>query len=155
MKKRDRLMAIFWILFGLTISIWSATFAFGGPEDPGPGFFPLGLGLIIAAFGMIMFFQTMKRKEDDPLRPSAPFVLHRAGVRRVVFCLLGMLFSAALFKTLGFVLAMFLMILFMMRTIEPQKWRTALFYSVISALGSLFIFKFLLKTMLPNGILGF
>ena len=148
-------MAIIWILLGLTISIWSATFPFGGLEDPGPAYFPLCAGLIIIVFGVIMFFQARKPKESDSLRPSEPFIPHRAAVMRVLFCLVGMSLSAALFEILGFVLTMFLMILFMMRTIEPQKWRTALFYSVISALGSLFVFKFLLKTSLPSGFLGF
>ena len=55
MKKKDTAMAIVWVLLGLTISIWSATFPFGGLEDPGPAFFPLGTGLFIIAFGMIMF----------------------------------------------------------------------------------------------------
>lgn len=148
-------MAIFWIILGLTISIWSATFPFGGMEDPGPAYFPLGAGLIIIVFGVVMFFQTTKRKESDPLKPSRPLIPHRAAVMRVLFCLVGMSLATALFEILGFVLTMFLMILFMMRTIEPQKWRTALFYSLISALGSLFVFKVLLKTSLPSGFLGF
>ena len=148
-------MAIIWILLGLTISIWSATFPFAGLEDPGPAYFPLGAGLIIIVFGVIMFFQTTKPKESVSLKPSGPLIPHRAAVMRVLFCLMGMSLSAVLFEILGFVLTMFLMILFMMRTIEPQKWRIALFYSVISALGSLFIFKVLLKTSLPSGFLGF
>ncbi len=155
MKKRERLMAIFWILLGLTIAIWSATFPFGGLEDPGPAYFPLGAGLMIILFGVIMFSQTRKRKESDSLRPYEPLLPHRAAAMRVLFCLVGMSLSAAFFNILGFVLTMFLMILFMMRTIDPKKWRTALFYSVISALGSLFVFKFLLKTSLPSGFLGF
>jgi len=155
MKKRERLMAIIWVLLGLTISIWSATFPFGDLEDPGPAYFPLGAGLMIAVFGIIMFFHTTKRNENDSLRPSEPLIPHRTAVMRVVFCLVGMSLSAALFEILGFVLTMFLMILFMMRTIEPQKWRAALFYSLISALGSLFVFKVLLKTSLPGGLLGF
>ncbi len=148
-------MAIVWIILGLTISIWSATFPFGGLEDPGPAYFPLGAGLIIIVFGVIMFFQARKSKESDSLRPSEPFIPHRAAVMRVLFCLVGMSLATVLFEILGFVLTMFLMILFMMRTIEPQKWRTALFYSLISALGSLFVFKVLLKTSLPSGFLGF
>lgn len=74
---------------------------------------------------------------------------------RVVFCLCGMALSAVLFEAFGFVLSMFLMILFMMRTIDPQKWKTSLFYSLISALGSFFVFRILLKTQLPSGFLGF
>jgi hypothetical protein len=155
MKKRDTIMAIFWILLGLTISIWSATFPFGGLEDPGPAYFPTALGLIIIVIGMIMLFRARKGKEENALRPSEPAISHRAAVMRVIFCLAGMTLSAVFFEILGFILTMFLMILFMMRTIDPQKWRKALFYSLISALGSLFVFRVLLKTQLPVGFLGF
>ena len=155
MKKRDIVMAVFWILLGLIISVWSATFPFGNLQDPGPAYFPSGLGLIIVVIGMLMLIRARKAKEGNALRPLEPPVSHRAAVRRVVLCLAGMTLSAILFETLGFVLTMFLMILFMMRTIAPQKWKTALFYSLISALGSLFVFRVLLKTQLPSGFFGF
>lgn len=148
-------MAIFWIALGITISIWSATFPFGGLEDVGPGFFPLATGLILTVLGTILFFQSKRRKEGASPTPSKSLIHHRAAVMRVLFCLVGMSVSAAIFETLGFVLTMFLMILFMMRTIEPQKWRVALFYSLVSAVGSFVLFNVLLKTSLPHGILGF
>ena len=154
MKKKDSIMAVFWILLGLTISIWSSRFPFGGLAHPGPAYFPLGTGLAITAFGVIMFFQARRGEKVNPSRSPEPLVSHRAAVVRVVLCLCGMVLSAVLFETLGFVLTMFLMILFMMRTIAPQKWKTSLFYSLMSALGSFFIFKVLLKTQLPSGILG-
>ena len=155
MKKRDLGMAVFWVLLGITISIGSSRFPFGGLAHPGPAYFPGGLGLVITIFGVIVFFQARKAREEGGVKPSAPPSPNRAATRRVVFCLAGMTLSAVLFETLGFVLTMFLMILFMMRTIAPQKWKTALFYSVVSALGSLFVFKVLLKTQLPGGLLGF
>ena len=148
-------MAIFWILLGMTIAAWSATFPFGNLEDPGPAYFPAALGLIVAVIGILLLIRARKAKEGNALRPLKPSVSHRAAVRRVVLCLAGMTLSAVLFETLGFVLTMFLMILFMMRTIAPQKWKTALFYSLISALGSLFVFRVLLKTQLPSGFFGF
>jgi len=155
MKNRDSMMAMFWVLLGLTISIWSSRFPFGGLTHPGPAYFPLGTGLLITVFGIIMFFQARKGRESDSLSPSERSVPHRAAIMRVVFCLGGMVLSAVLFETLGFIVAMFFMILFMMRTIAPQQWKTSLFYSLISALGSLFVFKVLLKTQLPSGFLGF
>jgi hypothetical protein len=155
MKKNDIFMAMFWILLGLTISIWSATFPFGRLAHPGPAYFPVGLGLVIIVFGMIVFFQAWKARKEREGKPSAPPSSNRAATTRVFFCLAGMTLSAVLFETLGFILTMFFMILFMMRTIAPQKWKTALFYSVVSALGSLFVFRVLLKTQLPSGFFGF
>jgi putative tricarboxylic transport membrane protein len=155
MKKNDIVMAMFWILLGLTISIWSSTFPFGGLAHPGPAYFPVGLGLVIIVFGVIVFFQVWKARKEGEGKPSPSPSSKEAATRRVVFCLTGMVVSAVLFERLGFVLTMFFMVLFMMRTIAPQKWKTALFYSIVSASGSLFVFKVLLKTQLPSGFLGF
>lgn len=155
MKNRDKIMAIFWTLLGITIAVWSFTFPFGNLEDPGPGYFPFALGFIIALIGILMLIQTRKVENQNRSRPVKPHVSRGPAVRRVLLYLTAMMLSAIFLETLGFVVTMFLMMLFMMRTIAPQRWRTALFYSVVSASGSLFIFKILLKTQLPEGFLGF
>jgi len=155
MKNRDTITAIFWTVLGVTIAVWSSTFPFGNLEDPGPAYFPAALGLIIAVIGILLLVREKKAEKPKTLRPLEPRVSHGPAVRRVVLYLAAMALSAVLFEVLGFVLTMFLMILFMMRTIAPQGWRTALFYSLISALGSLFVFRILLKTQLPGGFLGF
>lgn len=147
-------MAIFWILLGLTISIWSATFPFGASEAPGPGFLPLTLGLILILLGSILFVQRITQKGIISSRASVPLIPVGAAFKRVTFTLGGMLLSTALLEYLGFILTVFFLILFLMRAIQPHKWRIALFYAVISALSSYVIFKVLLKTSLPRGLLG-
>ena len=148
-------MAVFWIVLGMTITVWSATFPFGNLEEPGPATFPTALGLIILVMGLLLLLRGRRTKEGDALRSPRPPVSYRAAARRVVLYLAGMTVAAVLLEVLGFVLTMFLMILFLMRTISPQRWKTALFYSLISALGSLVVFRILLKTQLPGGFLGF
>jgi len=146
-------MAVFWMLLGLTVSIWSATFPFGDWKSPGPALFPMGTGLLIILFGIIILFQAWKPKEGGSSTPYFIF-LHRAGAKRVVYCLVGMVAAGAAFDYVGFVITIFLMILFMMLTIDRQPLKKALFYSVISALGAFLIFKVILKTTLPGGFLG-
>jgi hypothetical protein len=155
MKNRDRIMAIFWTLLGITIAVWSSTFPFGNLEDPGPGYFPFALGFIIALIGILLLVQARKAENKNPSKPVKPSVSDGPAVRRVLLYLTAMILSTIFLETVGFVVTMFLMMLFMMRTIAPQRWRTALFYSLVSALGSLFVFKILLKTLLPVGFLGF
>jgi putative tricarboxylic transport membrane protein len=155
MKNRDMIMAIFWIILGLTIAVWSATFPFGNLEDPGPAYFPVGTGVIIGVIGVLLLIQVLKRRESNTPGPLQPRASCPGAARRVVFYLAGVILSAVVLEVFGFVLTMFFMILFMMRTIAPQRWTKALFYSSISALGSMFVFRVLLKTQLPGGFLGF
>jgi hypothetical protein len=42
-----------------------------------------------------------------------------------------------------------------MRTIQPQKWNVTIVYAFLSAAGSFVVFKVLLKSQLPSGLLGF
>ena len=156
MKNRDARIAVFWILLGTTIAVWSSTFPFGNLEDPGPAYFPTAMGVIIAVIGVLLFVQSRKAgKANGASVDPAGRASRGPAVRRVVLYLAAMVGCTVFLEVLGFALAMFLMILFMMRTIAPQRWRTAVFYSLICALGSLFVFKVLLKTQLPSGFLRF
>lgn len=155
MRKRDRVMAIFWILLGITVSIWSATFPFGGWEAPGPAFLPFTLGFILILLGNILFFQTIARKGKGSTEIFHSLIPKGAAFTRVVMALGGMLLSVVFLEYLGFILTTFFLILFLMRTIQPQKWRVVLFYALVSTFGSVIIFKVLLKTPLPRGPFGF
>jgi hypothetical protein len=154
-KKREHVMGTFWILLGLTISIWSATFPFGGLKAPGPAFLPLACGLILILLGVILLLQERVRKTDSAVKVSGRLFPGGAAGRRVAFTLGGMVLSAILLVPLGFVLTVFFLILFLMRAIQPQKWSVSVFYAFVSAGGALIVFKVLLKAQLPGGFLGF
>ena len=148
-------MSVFWIVLGLTISIWSATFPLGGLQDPGPALLPLACGLIVILLGSIMLFQEKTRKGDSPVKASERLFPQGAPGMRVALTLGATLLCAILLVPLGFVLTVFLLILFLMRAIQPQKWSVAVFYSFVSAAGAFIVFKVLLKSQLPGGFLGF
>ena len=154
MKKTELIVAIFWIILGLTISIWSATFPLGSWESIGPALLPMACGLILILLGCIIFVQTKKQKRK-PVRPVVSQIPQRVAFTRVALSLGGMFLSAVVFDFLGFVLTLFLLILFLMQAIQPVKWRTAIFYAFVFTLGSYLLFQFLLKTTLPHGFLGF
>jgi putative tricarboxylic transport membrane protein len=153
-KDRDFIMGIIWILLGLTISIWSATFPFGDMEEPGPAWLPLALGIVLILLGIIMFFQARIPKEKNLARFTEPLFPRGGAAIRVACVLGGMLLYAALLEILGFGFTTFFLILFFMRTIEPQTWRVSVFYALIYGISFLFVFKVLLKTSLPSGLLG-
>ena len=104
MKKRDAVTAIFWIILGLTISIWSATFPFGSWEAPGPAIFPLACGLILIFLGRYPVLPSRKQNEERPTETFVPLIPHGAAFIRVALSLGGMLLSAVFLELLGFVL---------------------------------------------------
>lgn len=154
MIKQDIVMAICWIILGLTISIWSATFPFGSWVDVGPAFLPLACGLILVFLGIVLLFKARKENEGKPIEVIRPIFPRGAAFTRVALTLVGMLLSSVFLDFLGFVLTVFFLILFLMRAIEPQKWRVAILYALISTIGAYVLFQVLFKTTLPKGILG-
>jgi hypothetical protein len=66
-----------------------------------------------------------------------------------------MFLAAVLLDKVGFILTIFCLVLLLLRTVEPRRWRTDLFYVVTFTIGSFFLFQVLLKVALPRGVLGF
>jgi len=154
MKKRDKVMGVVWILLGLTISIWSSTFPFGGLESPGPGYLPFMLGLLLIILGIILLLSAMLQTHSVSRHTVKPLIPDGPGLSRIALTLGAMGLSAAVFEYLGFVLTAFFLILFLMRTVHPQKWRAAVFYAFLTAVSAFIVFRLLLKTSLPKGIMG-
>lgn len=153
MGLKDRVMGFLWMLLGITISIWSATFPFGGMSDPGPGYLPLACGLIIGLLGTVLLFSPAKPEANQPIKHGKSIFPRGAAARRVLLTIASMGFCAAVMSILGFVLSAFFMSLFLMRSVGPVKWKTAIFFAILYSFCSFFIFKVLLKTQLPVGTL--
>lgn len=69
LRNRDRsdvLLAIAIIAFGLFIVHGGLALSIGTPRRIGPGFFPLGLGAIIALLGLGVLFEPQPAREDGP-----------------------------------------------------------------------------------------
>lgn len=149
MERQDRAMGLLWMLLGIIISAWSATFPFGGIEEPGAGYLPLACGVIIAVLGAILVARPANANDPGgkPIFPRGP-----AG-RRVALTIAAMGVCTALLYVLGFILSVFFMVLFLMRSVGPVKWKAALLYAVLYSSASYFVFKVLLKTQFPAGIL--
>ena len=152
---RDSVTAIFWVVVGGVISIWSATYPFGDWNAPGPAFLPLATGLILIVLGIFLFIHDRGRKQEGPPGTSKPLLPRGKTLLRVVISLGIIVLSALLFKILGFVLTVFLMLLFLKETIQAEKVKAALFYALVSTLGGVIVFQVLLKIRFPKGPFSF
>ncbi len=155
MERRDEITALCWIIIGLIISIWSSTFPFGRWDQIGPAILPFASGLILILLGTILFLQARKREKEKKVENIIPLILRGKPLKRVIWSAGGMFLSALLFQFVGYLLTTFLLSISLIRINEPQNWRKDLFYSFVFTLGSYILFKVLLKTSLPIGLLGF
>jgi len=108
---------------------------------PGPGFFPVVLGLALcgaslALGGSILMFRAAKRVSiGNTYIWSTPIAL---------------IALAILFERLGFVPSIALFIGFFLRLLSDLKWVTCVVAAVAAAIGAYLFFSYLLGVSLPS-----
>jgi hypothetical protein len=101
-SQKDFWSGVMFILAGVGFAWGATSYNFGSAARPGPGYFPFGLGILLAILGAVIALKalTVPTKDGDPVGSIAwrPLVLIVAGV--VVFGLvlpkLGMILSLPL-----------------------------------------------------------
>ena len=149
MKHPDIISGLFWLCLGLLISLWSTAYRIGNIADPGPGFMPLLLGLLLIVLSFVLLVQAKRRAPQTP----APSLL-QGGWKKVVYTVSIIVLATFLFERLGYLITFFLLLILLIRGAGPQRWRTTLLIAFFSALSVYLIFVLLLKQQLPKGLWG-
>jgi len=150
MKRRDLISGLFWLAVGLILSIWSTRYQIGSLVQPGPGFLPLALGILLILLSLIVIFAARK-----PLRTAQAASASSAGDgwKRVAYTVLVLMVAAFFFETVGYLLTFFLLILLLMIGAGRKSWKRILLVAFCSALGVYLVFVVLLEQPLPRGFL--
>jgi hypothetical protein len=62
---------------------------------------------------------------------------------------------AVILERIGFLVNTFLLLVFLLKVVEPQSWKTAIIAGLVTALASELLFNVILRAQIPSGILGF
>jgi putative tricarboxylic transport membrane protein len=153
MKRYDQMSGLVWLIFAIYICIESSRLSFGSFHNPGPGFLPLLVGLLLGIFSIIVFLQaTLSGKPQESLPPWYP----QERWKKLIWVLVALFAYAMCLETLGFLISTFLLLVFLFRAgIETQRWIWAIGGSAIASFSSYAVFELWLKTQLPKGFLGF
>jgi len=147
MKKEAIVTSILFLLLALGAFIESMKLPFGRISAPAAGFFPTILAVLLALTSLFIFV--------DALRGSHDGVPHGEPLKwkKILLTLGSLLVFGLVFERLGYLLATFLFILFLLRAVERQSWGLALSVALSASLVSYIIFGLLLGTPLPAGLL--
>ena len=147
MKKEAIVTSILFLLLALGAFIESMKLPFGRISAPAAGFFPTILAVLLALTSLFIFVDALRGSHDD--------VPHGEPLKwkKILLTLGSLLVFGLVFERLGYLLATFLFILFLLRAVERQSWRLALSVALSASLVSYIVFGLLLGTPLPAGLL--
>jgi len=64
-SQRDLVAGLLFVCTGVAFAWGSTSYEFGNAANPGPGYFPFGLGVILAALGSMVLFKALTVETPD------------------------------------------------------------------------------------------
>lgn len=142
-SQRDFWSGLMFVGVGVAFA-WGATeYSFGSSARPGPGYFPFGLGILLALLGSLVLFKalTLESEGGDPIGKIAwrPLLVIVAAI---------VVFGVAI-PRLGLACTLPLVITLSALAGDEFRWRDVLISSVVLTLGSWALFIWGLKLTVP------
>jgi putative tricarboxylic transport membrane protein len=150
MRRSDIAAGLILLGFAGVILLQSRGLAFGNIRTPHTGFFPSVLALLLVILSLVLLGQALRKSESG----TSLWQISAESWKRIGFILGAMIGFALVLERLGYLLSTFILMVFLLRAIEPQRWIVVITVALLTALVSYVIFASLLGIPLPAGILG-
>lgn len=150
-KRADIITAIVLIAFAVFIIVNAVHMKIMQQYAPGPGFFPLLLGILLIILSLGILWQGIDPKKADKKTAFASKERTLSSVKLI----LGLAVYAAVLETLGYIIATFLLVLYIMLFVSKDKVKLSIITSLCITLLIFLIFQVGLQLHLPMGLLKF
>lgn len=142
-SQKDFWSGLMFVVVGVVFT-WGATnYNFGESARPGPGYFPFGLGILLAILGGIVLFKALTIESD-----GGDKIGHIAWKPLSIITAAVVIFGAAL-PRLGMVISLPLLIVVSCLASDEFHWKDALISCVVLTIGSWAIFIKGLNLVIP------
>ncbi len=153
MKRDEAIVGVVIFLFGGVTALLSLRMPIGTFRTSGTGMFPLFLGILLmilsGAFILKIFFQG----KEGQVKKEASIESSESPIQLILF--LGTMALATLFfNQLGYPLTSFLLMVALLRILGIKRWGLNILISVVTAVGSYFLFVKWLDIPMPKGWIG-
>ena len=136
---------------GIGISYGGYDLHLGNLRDPGPGFMFFWVGVIMIGLSLIVLIKAVREKGQ---RGELKVLWTQIRWKKVLLVLAALSVYAYVLTPLGFIPTTILLLIFLFKAVEPQKWSYAILGAVVCTLAAYGLFGFWLGCQLPQGLLG-
>lgn len=153
MKKGELYAAVFWIAFGLFISIYAyVKLGIGKLNTPGSGLFPFSLGLLFSILAVPALIRILRQREQKGKPEEKEPDRGETVYGKVILVIVTLFAYAILLEPLGFILTTFFVMTLLFRSAGFKRWIIAITYSGVVVLITYFLFTYL-GVRFPPGVL--
>lgn len=133
-SQRDFWAGLLFVVVGIAFAIGARTYNMGDSARPGPGYFPFGLGVILAVMGAFILFEALTVETSDG-EPVGAFAWRPIGVITFAVVLFGLLLPK-----LGMVVALPLLVFISAMASDEFHWLTAAISAVVLTIFAWLVF---------------
>jgi hypothetical protein len=144
MFRRNAVAAGLALALGVAAIFESAKLPLGTVRNPGQGFFPWWIGVVIVLLALVLLTQALTSRT----RANQQAAGRIAKVTALLLVLAAYIF---LLDFLGYLICTFFLVLFMLRATDRHRWPVALSMALFTAVGSYVVFAIWLSVPLPRG----
>jgi putative tricarboxylic transport membrane protein len=138
-----------WLAFGLWVTWEGYKIGLGELHEPGSGFAVFWLGIIATVLAVAVVVSAIANPS-----PSVSSLWRNTRWQKVLLVIALLLVFGFFFEKIGFIPCAFILLIVLMRVIDPVPWPQALIVSVGSVLCVWFLLAKFLKIQLPAGLLA-
>jgi hypothetical protein len=142
-SQKDFWSGLMFVVVGLGFAWGATTYSFGSSARPGPGFFPFGLGLLMAALGGLVLFKALVIETEDG-EPIGAWAF-----KPLIIVMLSVSVFGFLLPRLGMALSLPILIVMVSLAGDEFHWKDAVISVVVLTLGSWLIFIKGLSLVIP------
>ena len=151
MKSRDIISSLFWMAMGIGVCYGGVDLELGSLHNPGSGFMFFWVGVIMIGLSLSILIRAAK---ETAVAGELKVLWTEIRWKKIVSVLVALFLYAYAFSFLGFILTTILLLIFLFKVVEPQRWSWAILGAIITTLAAYGIFRVWLGSQLPRGFLG-
>ena len=151
MQRTEQIISLFWIGFAILVVAGSLGLELGSISDPGPGALPLGAAVLLSILAAAHLANVTLRPGGREEAPSAWAEVHW---EKGLYVVIALFVYLLLLPILGYLMATFLLMVFLFRFLEPKKWWVVVLGSCLVIAITYLVFEVWLMVQFPRGFWG-